>query len=314
MVGDSLTRRALTIAGCALAMVLMGVGAAPAAAGPDWQHALQVIANAHADPPSTPAIYLFGDSAARECVRSDDSWAAAVSRKLGGARVSTFDLGSCNQTFAQDAQLIPHIPRGSIVLIGLAAANFTTGPYTARDVLPQPAPIPSDYDPHRYSRRHVLSRSQMRALVRAWVATRYPVFKANLARNARDLETLVKACRRQGLHPVIIEMPRNMRVIGHALDQAIMAYQGAARRIARANGLPPVVDFVARAHFKRTDLHDLWHCVEPGRRRWQPWLARETARLVRRYKLHAAARPAVIASNGGLLDIGATAPGLVSPA
>ncbi len=310
MVGESLTRRALAVAGCALAVVL--IGAAPAAAGPDWQHALQVIANVHAEPPSTPAIYLFGDSAARECVPSDGTWAAAVSRKLGGAAVSTFDLGSSNQTFAQATQLIPFIPRGGIVLIGLAPSSFTPGPYTIRDVVPPPAPIPPGYDPHRYSRSHILSRSLRRALVKDWVATRYPAFKANLARNAKDLETLVKACLKQGLHPVIIELPRNVKIIGRAFDPAVAAYEGAANRIAKANGLPPVVDFVARAHFRSTDFYDLWHSVEPGRLRWQRWLARETVRLVRRYRLLATAPSTAIASSGGSLDLGATAPGLVS--
>ncbi len=314
-------------------------GTALAAEGPDWQHALKVAAYLAAKPTQQPVVLLFGGSAARECIPSETSWADAVAKKLGGSRVTVGDLGSRNQTFAQDTQLLnlmkakgATFPKGGIVLIGLGPGRFTPAKYTTQNTLPTASAKWPDYsNQHQYSQSHILSLSQKQTLAQQWAATRYSLFTHNYARNLADLKTLVSTCLKMGLHPVIIDLPRNMQVIGgnSAFKKAIAKYEAdSAAAIAAANKslsagqkIPPVVDFVAKAHLVNSNFYDLYHLVEPGRVKWQPLLAQETADLVNRYKLLSAAAPVAsgggsgstsASAPGGSLDLGAVAPGLIS--
>ena len=77
------------------------------------------------DPPKTPAVYLLGGSTAREAITSGDSLAAEIER-LGGPKVSAWDLGSMNQNFAQSLAIADNVPNSPTwILIGLNVGRFT---------------------------------------------------------------------------------------------------------------------------------------------------------------------------------------------
>jgi hypothetical protein len=253
-----------------------------APAGTDWKHTLQVVSWLKANPPNKPLVLMFGSSIVRESVTGDASWAAAV-KSRGGGTVLTYDLGSTNQSFAQNLALVPHLPRvPTIVFIGVDVARFVAAPGTAAGKLPAPQAPPASYDPHRYSSSRSKTLAQKQALVKDWLARRYPVFKKNYAYNLGVLKKLVQACKDRGLHPVLLDTPRNTAVIKSAWKKAIDRYTAGVRTLARQMGVP-FVTMVASARFANTDFYDLLHAVQPGRAKWQKLLAAKTVALLKQY-------------------------------
>ena len=55
--------------------------------------------------------------------------------------------------------------------------------------------------------------------MRWWLADRYPFFKENFAGNAAELDQLIATCQTRGLHPVLLELPLNLPIVGHAFDK-----------------------------------------------------------------------------------------------
>jgi hypothetical protein len=256
-----------------------------APAGTDWKHTLQVVANLKDRPPSKPLVLMFGSSIVRESMPSDASWAAAV-RSRGGPTVLTYDLGSTNQSFAQNLALVRHLPRvPTIVYIGVDVARFVATPGTPKITLPAPRAIPSSYDPHRYSSGRIKTLAQKQALVSDWLARRYPIFKKNYSYNLGVLRKLVQACRDRGLHPVLLDTPRNTAVIKSAWKAAIDRYTAGSRALAKQMGVP-FVTMVASARFVNTDFYDLLHAVQPGRAKWQRLLATKTVTLLKQFGMN----------------------------
>jgi hypothetical protein len=253
-----------------------------APAGADWKHTLQVVANLKDKPPAKPVVLMFGSSIVRESVPSDASWAAAV-KSRGGGSVLTYDLGSTNQSFAQDLALVPSLPKlPTIGIIGVDVARFVATPGTPSVKLPAPAPIPSSYDPHRYSSSRIKTPAQKQALVGDWLRRRYPVFQKNYAYNLGVLKKLVQACKARGLHPVLLDTPRNTAVIKGAWNAAIAKYTAGCKALAKQQGVP-FISLVASARFINTDFYDLLHAVQPGRDKWQKLLAAKTVALLKQY-------------------------------
>ena len=253
-----------------------------AKAGADWQHTLQVVADLRAQPPNQPLVLMLGSSIVRESTVSDASWAAQV-RQQGGPSVATYDVGSSNQTFAQDLKLVPYLPRvPAIVFIGVDVVRFVSPPSDPAVVLPAPKPVPPGYDPHRYSSAHILPAAQKRSLVTAWMTNRFPIFSRNYSYNQGQLEKLIKECLARGVHPVLLDTPRNTAIIGRAFDKPVDRYRVTCLRLAAKYGIP-FVDMVASARFADTDFYDMWHAVQPGRAKWQLLLSDETVKLLRRY-------------------------------
>ncbi len=246
-------------------------------------HALQVVANIRADPPVIPLVFMLGGSAVRESTISDASWAADVER-AGGPRLETYNLGSSNQSFAQDLKLVPYLPQVplTIVYIGVNLGRFVWPPANFSIRLPAPKPVPASYRQHHYSGAHILSVARKRALVTDWKAQRYSVFSRYYAYNLGVLEKLIKACLARGLHPVLLDEPRNTAIIGHALDKPVSKYHSSVEGLAKQYGIP-FVDMVADAHLTNKDFFDLWHLVPPGRGKWQTLLSRETVQLLNAY-------------------------------
>jgi hypothetical protein len=279
-------------------LVALGAHARPAAArgpGADWAHVLQVVANLQATPPSTPVVLLFGGSSARECTIDDARWAAAVMAGLTpeSPAVACYNLGSSNQSYRDDIELVRALPQGAttptIVLIGVSLGRFNAPRTDPTITLPDPVdPLPA-YRQHRYSKTHILTATEKRALLKKWLQERYPVFKRHYPSNILVLESLIKTCLRRGLHPVMVDLPRDLALIGHALDAPITRYHKGCTALARTYKVP-FVNFVGAARLVNRDFYDLWHLVEPGRAKWQPLLAERTIALLTEYGIGSSAR------------------------
>jgi hypothetical protein len=267
-------------------------GAAPAAAGGgnDWAHVLQVVANLKAQPPAEPVVVLFGGSAARESTISDSSWRSQIKAKGGGATIA-YNLASRNRTLAQNVALVQALPKvPTIVYIGINLGVFTSAQKTATISLPKPVtPLPA-YKQHSYSQSKILSVAKKKALLRDWLAKRYPVFKRNYATSAGVLEKLVKVCRQSGMRPVLFELPRNTAIIGHQLDAPVSRYRKTCQALAKNYDIP-YVSFVAQAKLPNSRFYDLWHLVEPGRSVWQGLLSAKTVELLKKYDMVGGATP-----------------------
>ena len=264
-------------------------GSADATSSQDWQHTLQVVANLRADPPAQPLVILLGGSSARECVISDARWAAQV-ESLGDPVIVAHDLGSRNQTFAQNLKLIGKLPAiPTVVFIGVNLGRFTPAPSDPTVSLPAPAPIPASYDPHQYSSAYILSAVRKRQILRAWLAHRYPVFEEHYSYNLGVLRKLIEACQAKGFHPVLLDLPRDTAIIGHALDRPVIRYHDSCETTATRFHIP-FLNFVREAEMVNRDFYDLWHLVEPGRAKWQRVLSARTVRWLAKYGLGAAGR------------------------
>jgi hypothetical protein len=265
---------------------------ADAGGGNDWAHVLQVVANLKAQPPTKPLVCLLGGSAARESTIKDASWAAQV-KQLGGPSVAAYNLGSRSRTLAQDVALIRALPdMPGIVYIGINVGRFTAPPSHPTLDLPQPTASLPHYSQHRYSQSKILSVAKKKAMLRDWLAQRYPVFKKNYSSNLKTLDQLIVACQDRGLHPVLLELPRNTQIIGHALDTPVARFTASCRVLAKKHGVP-WVSFVsaARARLPNSSFYDLWHLVEPGRVVWQKLLSEKTVTLLENYGLGGGATP-----------------------
>ena len=265
-------------------------GSSDVGGGSDWGHVLQVVANLKAQPPAAPVVCLLGGSAARESTIDDARWADQV-ETLGGPPVVAYNLGSRNRTLAQDVELVRALPKTpGIVYIGINVGRFTAPPSHPTLDLPEPTQSLPPYRQHQYSQSRILSIAKKRALLDAWLAKRYPEFKKNYASNLTMLEQLLVACKDRGLRPVLLELPRDTAIVGHALDAPVARYSSGCRALAKKHGVP-WVSFVSAARLPNADFYDLWHLVEPGRAVWQRLLSGKTVDLLQKYGMDGDAGP-----------------------
>jgi hypothetical protein len=250
--------------------------------GSAWYHALDVIAAVNESPPAVPLLILSGGSVARECTVGDTDWAAQV-RRRGGPEVVAYNISSQNRTFYEEVALVRALPQvPTIVFIGVNLERFTSPPQSgAISLTPDPAKS-ANYQPHTHTQSKILTLAQKRARVGYWVTKRYPVFRSRYAYNLRQLERLVRVCKGRGLHPVILELPRNLAVIGSAFDVPVRQYHSGCYAIARKYGIP-FVNFMRDARLLNSDFYDLGHLVEPGRTKYQRLLSDKTIFLLKRY-------------------------------
>jgi hypothetical protein len=271
--------------------VACGAGLSSLAAAPawafhpwGWQHALRVVRDLRTDPPQAPLVVLLGGSCARESTVSDQSWTAEVLRR--GSPVVAYNLGSSNQTFEQDVALVEGLPRvPAIVFIALNRGRFTAAATVTTSIAPSRAK--GIYTQHHYSSASIEAPKRKRARVRFWVRMRYSRFEQHYAADAAVLDRLIGVCLRLGYHPVLLEMPRNAAVIGHAFDAAISKYQAGAQKLVTRHRIP-YLRFVHDLHLASTDFYDDDHLVESGRPKFQGRLAQETSRLLALYGMQPA--------------------------
>lgn len=264
-----------------------GAGALKGASGSDTTRVLRALGYMRAVTPDKPVVVLLGGSAARESTISDASWRRQITT-AGGPPALAWNLGAGNRTMAQNAAIVRALPREAqaIVLIGINLGAFTSTQKTASLSLPSPLPTtaPSLLQPHRYGTKKtgVLSTAQKKALLKGWLAKRYPVFKRNFASSAAVLETLIKVCQTRGYKPVLFELPRNTTIIGSSLDAPTKKFRGTCRALAKKYRIP-WISLVTTVRIPNSGFYDLWHLVEPGRTVWQRRLSAQTAALLKKY-------------------------------
>lgn len=246
----------------------------------DWLRSLYVVSDLSTYPSATPVVLLLAGSAGRECTFSDRSWADQILRR-GGPRVVVRNLSSKNQTFTQDLTLVRQLPRGTptLVFIGINVGRFNMPPTIT---FPTWAVPYERVDQHRYSKRRILSPERKERIAAEWMERRFPVFSQRFAYNLAALEQVVFACFERGLHPVLLDLPRNTAVIGDRLDVPVGIYSRACQALAQGYGIP-FVSFVSRAGLENEDFFDIAHLVEPGRAKWQLLLSDTTIALLTEY-------------------------------
>ncbi|MEI6449723.1 MAG: SGNH/GDSL hydrolase family protein [Actinomycetes bacterium] len=271
-----------------LLAALCALGAAPPRAAAvfhaddDWRHVKAVLAALERHPGVTPIVYLLGGSSARECTVSDADWRAEIAR-LGAPDVRACNFGSASQSYAQGITVVQRSPQvPTIVLIGVNVGRYTP-PYqedTTATAEP-PKAAKGAYDQHRFLKGG-LPDSVKLPLVGKWLRERYPVFKKRYAHHAALLPQLVEACRERGFHPVVVELPLNLPIVGDAWDAPRARYRAGCRAVARKYDIP-YIDFVGDLHLVSADFYDLSHLVSPGRVKWQHRLSHLIVTRLRQY-------------------------------
>ena len=132
--------------------------------------------------------------------------------------------------------------------------------------------------------RRVLTDAEKRQFVRAWLQLRYPLFQQYFAGNVAKLGQLISTCQTLGLHPVLLELPLNLPIVGHAFDKPRARYRDSCRKLAKQYGIPKI-DFLTRVHLVSGDFYDLFHLLEPGRVKWQLRLSKTVVSLLQRYDM-----------------------------
>ena len=122
--------------------------------------------------------------------------------------------------------------------------------------------------------------------MREWLAVKYPRFRQRYAGNDTILRTLIALCQERGFYPVLVELPANLHVIGHAWDGARDRYRRGARAAAADFGIP-YEDFVTYIGLVSNDFVDVAHLVEPGRVKYQRRLSRLVVAKLKQYGLTA---------------------------
>jgi hypothetical protein len=232
-------------------------------------------------------VYLLDGSGARECITSNADWAKQI-KKVSGVAVTARDLGATNQTFLQDTMLVEAMPKGkAIVLIGLSVGRYT-GEADEGAATYDPGVVigTSTEVEHKYSEARILSEDRKHRAADEWLAERYPVFEQTYAANQASLDELVTTCLARKMHPVLLELPINLEIVGDSYDAPRGTYRAGARQLAKKYKIP-YVDFVEEVGLVNTDFYDLMHLVEPGRVVWQARLSDEVAKRMDEYGMGA---------------------------
>jgi hypothetical protein len=130
----------------------------------------------------------------------------------------------------------------------------------------------------------IQSRETKAYYVRYWLRVRAPQFRARFGYNLDVLEKVIATCVERGLHPVLLDLPRDLPVIGHSLDAQVAQVKAACSMLAKAYVIPWATP-VLSSKLKDGDFFDLWHLVEPGRVKYQARLSTKTVSLLHKYGL-----------------------------
>lgn len=252
--------------------------------GKDWRHTVQVIANLRATPPEDPVVILLGGSSARESTVLDADWSRQIERR-GGYRVVALNLASKHRTYAQDLEfvkLLPaHVP--AIVYIGINLGRFCAPPTSPKIRLPRPGPV-GPYSQHVYTKSRIQSAALKRYYVSYWMTRRWPEFKRNYSYEMGMLQRIVRACKRRHLRVALLDLPRDLPIIGSRFNPAVSRYHRGCSQLARKYDIP-WLHFVAGASLTDRDFFDIFHLVEPGRVKYQSMLSDKTIRLLEKYRM-----------------------------
>ena len=84
---------------------------------------------------------------------------------------------------------------------------------------------------------------------------------------------------------MLVDLPRDLPIIGHAFDAAGRQVQGRLQAGRGASTSIPWLTFVTAAGFVDRDFFDIFHLVEPGRVKYQYLLSQKTVTLLDKYGL-----------------------------
>jgi hypothetical protein len=98
------------------------------------------------------------------------------------------------------------------------------------------------------------------------------------------VESAIRVCLERGLHPVLLDLPRDLPIIGHSFDAPVARYKAGCKGLSTKYQIPWLT-FVSAAHFVDRDFFDIFHLVEPGRSKYQHILSEKTVRLLDKYGL-----------------------------
>jgi hypothetical protein len=287
-------RLAAVLGGVALlvasAIVAGGAPRAGATVSRDYTRALQTVADLRAFPPTSPLVCMLGGSSARSSTVSDLSWTRQIRAQVGYEMVA-YNLGSKERRLTEDRRLIGLLPNVKpLVFIGVNMGRFCRDHRDPRIVLPPPLGRAPVLRPRSPSSAKALSDARKRQMVVEWMQKRWPAFRRNYKYQLGVLESAVRRSLARGQHPVIIDLPRNMSIIGHQLDRPLHLYHAGCRAIARRNGIP-YIQFQGKVNIGNRDFRDLWHLLPASRIKWQRQLSKTTATLMKRYRMRPAATP-----------------------
>ena len=252
--------------------------------GRDWQHCVQVVANLRAEHPKVPLVVLVGGSSARECTVLDSDWERQIERRSGYV-VDAYNLGSKHRTFAQDLAFVKLLPADvpTIVYIGVNLGRFCLPAGAASITLPPPQPL-TYYPQHIYSARHIQSYAEKRSSVSYWLTARYPNFRANYSAELGMLQEIIRVCKRRHLRVALVDLPRDLPVVGSSFRGPVSRYHAGCSRLARTWDIP-WLHFNSAANYRDSDFFDIFHLVEPGRVKFQSILSDKTIRLLKQYRM-----------------------------
>jgi hypothetical protein len=252
--------------------------------GRDWQHCVQVVANLRAKHPKVPLVVLLGGSSARECTVLDDNWERQI-KKRSGYVVDAYNLGSKHRSYAQDLAFVKLLPKGvpTIVYIGVNLGRFCLPPGSATITLPRAKPL-ARYPQHVYHANRIQSRSTKQYYVRYWLSARYPEFRSYYSSELGVLQKIIRVCKQRDLRVALVDLPRDLPVIGSAFNGPVSRYQDGCAALARRWSIP-WLHFNGSAHFADRDFFDIFHLVEPGRVKYQSILSDKTIRLLKKYHM-----------------------------
>jgi len=259
----------------------------------DWRHVLEVLDRLTRSSSSDPLVVLLGGSSARESTIRDQSWQGQV-RRVIGYDVTCRNLATSSQSFAEALAVISALPARSgaqvLVYIGVNPNRFCVPEQSAQQIQLElrhlaslPARAVPEYRQHIYDDQPVDSPVEKRRLVQQWSKGAATRFRRSYAYNFGMLRRVIEACQARGMHPVLLNLPRDESSLGEALDLPSATYEAQCLRLAHDLRVP-WVDFTGSLGLKASDFHDLWHLVKgPGRSRWQRMLSQTTASLLNRY-------------------------------
>ena len=290
------SRRLAAVLGGVAVLVVVVMSLAGGASGArstdtrEYLRALQTVADLQAHPPAVPLVCMLGGSSARASTISDLAWTRQIHSDVGYSLVA-FNLGSRNRLLTTDRRLVGMLPDvHPLVYIGVNMGRFCRGPADPAVALPGPsgsAPSPQSRAPRP---TRALSDALKHSMVTQWQQERWPQFQRNHRYDLGVLESAVRLSLKRGQHPVIIDLPRNMAIIGHQLDRPLALYHEGCRAIARRNGIP-YVQFQGQVSVGNQDFRDLWHLLPQSRYKWQRQLSQVTASLMKRYHMGATPSP-----------------------
>ena len=239
---DFLRRLAAVLGGVAVLVGVVvaaagGASSARAEITPDYRHALQIVADLRAFPPEVPLVVLLGGSSQRSSTVSDLSLTRQIRDKVGYKMVA-FNLGSKERLLTTDRRLIGLLPDVHATRLHRRQHGpvlpWPRGPGRQPAQGLEPGARPPDPQ-HRAHRRplghaqapdgHASGCSSAGRRSRRTTSTRWACSRARSS-----------AASQKGQHPVIIDLPLNMAIIGHQLDRPLDAVP---RRVPRHRPAPP---------------------------------------------------------------------------